>query len=186
MNVLVIPEDFRKDQYILKPLVEAMMKARGKVAKVRVCQDPRLGGIDQALNWEQLAEIIDRYSYRVELFLLCVDRDGNPTRRQRLDQLEQEAASMLYGGKQFLAENAWQEIEVWILAGHELPGDWGWQEIREEVNPKERYFLPFAQQRGLLDEPGEGRKTLAKEAAGRYVRIRQLCPEVDTLEQRIQ
>ena len=25
MNVLVIPEDFRKDQYILKPIVQAMM-----------------------------------------------------------------------------------------------------------------------------------------------------------------
>lgn len=24
MNVLVIPEDFRKDQYILKPIIEAM------------------------------------------------------------------------------------------------------------------------------------------------------------------
>lgn len=40
MNVLVIPEDFRKDQYMLKPIIEAMLKAKGKMVKVRVCQDP--------------------------------------------------------------------------------------------------------------------------------------------------
>jgi len=51
MNVLVIPEDFVKDQCILKPIIVAMLKARGKIAKVIVCQNPRLRGIDQALNW---------------------------------------------------------------------------------------------------------------------------------------
>lgn len=50
MNVLVIPEDFRKDQYMLKPIVEAMMKEVGQKAKVAVCQNPLLGGIDQALK----------------------------------------------------------------------------------------------------------------------------------------
>ncbi len=60
-----------------------------------------------------------------------------------------------------------------------------WDEVRAEVNPKEIYFLPFAKQRNLLDEPGEGRKTLALEAAKRYSRIRQLCPEVAELERRI-
>lgn len=69
------------------------------------------------------------------------------------------------------------EIEVWVLAGHNLPSDWNWQVIRNEVNPKETYFFPFAEQRNLLDAPGEGRKTLAEEAARRYDRIRQLCPE---------
>ena len=29
MNVLIIPEDFRKDQYVLKPIVTAMLKAAG-------------------------------------------------------------------------------------------------------------------------------------------------------------
>ena len=84
------------------------------------------------------------------------------------------------------AENAWQEIEVWVLAGHDLPSDWNWQVIRDEVNPKETYFLPFATQRKLLDAPGEGRKTLAEEAARRYDRIRQLCPEdIADLEDRV-
>ena len=44
----------------------------------------------------------------------------------------------------------------------------------------------FAQQRGVVDEPGQGRKTLAREAAGNYNRIRSLCPEyIARLEQRL-
>ncbi len=76
MRVLVIPEDFVKDQYILQPLVEAMMEASGKPrARVRICHDPRLGGVAEALKWERVAEILDRYPM-IDLFLLCVDRDG--------------------------------------------------------------------------------------------------------------
>ena len=38
----------------------------------------------------------------------------------------------------------------------------------------------------VLDTPGEGRRRLAKEAAQRYSRMRQLCPEdVGALEERI-
>jgi len=39
--MLVIPEDFRNDQYILKPVVTAIMKKVGKPnAKVQVCNNP--------------------------------------------------------------------------------------------------------------------------------------------------
>ena len=73
-----------------------------------------------------------------------------------------------------------------MLAGHVLPPDWKWLDIRQEVNPKETYFLPFAQERNLLDSPGEGRKTLTEEAVKGYNRIRQLCPEdIVVLENRI-
>jgi hypothetical protein len=187
MNVLIIPEDFRKDQYMLKPIITAMLKELGKAnAKVRVCQDPLLGGVGQALKWERIEEIINRYKGMVNLFLLCVDRDGKSGRKSALEKIEEKAANILGSNRTLLAENAWQEIEVWVLAGHNLPSDWNWQEILEEINPKEMYFIPFAQQRNLLDSPGEGRKTLAEEAGQRYSRIRQLCPEdIANLENRI-
>ncbi len=87
---------------------------------------------------------------------------------------------MLFG------ENAWQEIEVWALAGQDLPRDWKWQEIRAEVHPKETYFEPFARQRGLTSEPGEGRTTLGREAAQNYTRCRSLCKEdIQSLESRL-
>ena len=44
MRVLVIPEDFRRDQYILKPLFKRLFSDMGKGnARNRVCQDPLLG-----------------------------------------------------------------------------------------------------------------------------------------------
>jgi hypothetical protein len=185
MRVLVIPEDSVKDKYMLLPIIEAMIKAKGKKnAKVKVCEDPRLKGISQALKWDNIEKIIDKYRM-VDLFLLCVDRDGIENRKKSLNHIEQKAKEILPGDKSFLAENAWQEIEVWVLAGHKLPLEWNWQEIRNENNPKEIYFESFARQRNLADEPGGGRKTLAQEAAEEYHRIRQFCPEAAELEERI-
>lgn len=187
MNVLVIPEDFRKDQYILKPIIEAMLNSCGRPrARVVVCKDPVLGGVNQAMRWEYLKEIFDRYRGMVDLFLLCVDRDGVASRRARLAELEAQAAADLPADRVLLAENAWQELEVWVLAGHELPNQWVWREIRDELHPKERYYLPFAKARAMIDQPAEGRRALSLEAARRYDRIKQLCPEdVANLEQRI-
>ena len=187
MNVLIIPEDFRNDQYILKPIISALMAAVGKGrANVKICSDPLLGSVEQALRWERIEEIIERYQGTTHLFLLCVDRDGKAGRRGQLTELEKRAASVLSSNKLLLGENAWQEIEVWVLAGHDLPRDWAWEAIRQEVNPKEIYFEPFAEQRGVRARLGGGRKILAEEAARRYNHIRQLCPEdVANLEGRI-
>lgn len=187
MNVLVIPEDFVNDQYVLKPIVEAMLAHLGKRrANVIVCTEPRLRGVDQALRWERIQEILDQYQGMVNLFLHIVDRDGEPNRRAALDSLEQQARAYLPQGRLFFSEHAWQEIEVWALAGQDLPADWRWQDVRNERDPKEKYFLPLAQQRGLLDEPGEGRKRLGLEAAARYDRVRRLCNEdVAALEEQV-
>jgi hypothetical protein len=115
-----------------------------------------------------------------------VDRDGNQHRRRGLTQLEQRAAEHLGDRAILLAENAWQEIEVWALAGQVLPKDWKWQEIRAEPHSKEAYFEPLAKKRGLLNEPGAGRTTMGKEAATSYARVRSRCKEdVATLENRL-
>ena len=187
LNVLVIPEDFRKDQFILAPLVRRLFSEIGKPqARVEVCADPLLGGIDQALKWQRLEEVIDMYPM-VQVFLLIVDRDGNPHRRVILTNLEQNAAVKLGTGRVLFGEHAWQEIEVWALAGQDLPVDWKWSEIRAEQHPKEMYFIPFAASRGLSNEPGEGRSTMGREAAQKYQRIRSRCKEdIEALEARLQ
>lgn len=182
MRVLVIPEDFRKDQYMLKPIVSAVVSCVGwPRARVRVCQDPLLGGVAQAMNWERIAEIIDEYRGMVDVFLLCVDRDCEGNRRGRLDTLETRARQE-FPDRVFLAVDAWQEIEAWVLAGHDLPG-LRWGDIRAECHPKETYYLPFARERGLLDAPGEGRRALGAQAS--YARIRSRCDEVAELETRL-
>ena len=176
MRVLVIPEDSRRDKDLLKPLVEAMMAAVGHPrAKVRICEDPVLRGVDEALKLERIAVILDLYKM-VDLFLVIVDRDGQAQRRERLKALEQGAAELLGAEQVLLGEHAWQEVEVWILAGHELPADWSWPEIRTEIHPKERYFLPFLKACGFTDDAA-GRSLLAHQASANFRRIHSICPE---------
>lgn len=186
MNVLVIPEDFRKDQFILDPLVRALFKwCEMPSARVEVCRDPLLGGIREALEVERLREVVESRPM-IDLFLLCVDRDGDEHRHEALRRIEREMAASLRNNQRFLAEQAWQELEVWVLAGLDLPADWKWREIRAERDPKELYFAPLARERGYQYEDDGGRKRMAREAAIRYRRIRSLCPEdVQALEIRV-
>lgn len=188
MRILVIPEDFRKDQYILKPIFSRLMRTLGRSsAKVVVCQDPRLGGVNEALKSERLRGIIERYKGMIDLFVLCVDRDGEVNRRQRLDEIEAEFRARCGARCDFVAENAWEELETWVLAGLKLPREWEWEAVRAEVHVKEQYFDDFAERRGLAATPGGGRKRLGNEAASHVRTIRQKCPEdFDALAGRIE
>lgn len=184
MNVLIIPEDFRKDQFILKPLFLGVFRAIGKPhAHIEICKKPLLGGIGEALKAERIAAVVKNHEGMTDIFILCVDRDGDTNRRQRLNVLEEEFGA----GRTFFAENAWEELETWLLAGMDLPNDWRWQDVRAEVSVKEKYFNPLAKQRGVLSTPGEGRDVLGKEAARNIPVIRQKCPEdFDALAQRLE
>ena len=168
---------------LLKPLFSRLLHELGKPsARVAVCQDPLLGGVSEALKSERLAEIVARYDAMIDVFVLCVDRDGESGRRQRLDQLEQE----LDGGRTFIAQNAWEELETWTLAGLDLPTTWPWSEVRAEVDVKEKYFDVLAERRRVSDAPGGGRKPLGEEASRRISAIRQKCPDFDDLARRIE
>ena len=184
MRVLVIPEDFRHDQYILRPLFERLFASIGRgTARIQVCQDPLLGGVDEALKSERIKEVVDQHDGMTDVFILCVDRDGNRGRRQRLNQIQDEFRN----GRTFLAENAWEEIETWTLAGLDLLPGWHWAEVRAEVHVKETYFDELARERGDADGPGGGRKALGEEAARRIPAIRQKCPEdFDDLARRLE
>src|SRR5580658_2642290 len=105
MNILVIPEDFRKDQFILHPIISAMLTKLEKPAIIEVLKDPLIGGIGEALKVELLEEIVRDNQWKVDLFLLCVDRDAEPGRRLALDRLEQHFATKLGAGKFLAAEN---------------------------------------------------------------------------------
>ena len=174
MRVLIIPEDFRNDQHLLKPLFRRLLKSLGKNrVRIDVCRDPLLGGVDQALNADCLREILDQYGGMTDLFILCVDRDCKPGRRDRLDELE----NMFGRDHTFFAENAWEEIETWMLAGLTLPKGWRWKDVREECHVKEQYFEWIANLRGVSDGPGRGRKALGEEASRNISAIRSKCSE---------
>ena len=172
MNILVIPEDFPLDQFVLKPLFTKLFQRLGVPSvQVTICREPRLGGIGEALKTERLREIVERRRGMFDFFILCVDRDGIVGRRQRLDEIE------AHFGSSFLAVNAWEELETWVLAGLDLPREWRWADVRAEVNVKEQYFEPLAIQRGVANSQGGGRKVLAEEASRRIPAIRQKCVE---------
>ena len=182
MNIVVIPEDFRNDQYILKPLITRLFRNIGvQSVTVWVCNDPLLGGIGEALKLERLMQIVERRRGWADIFILCVDRDGVTGRRQRLNDIETEF------GTTFLAENAWEELETWVLAAmRDLPVMWTWAQIRAEVQVKETYFEPYVIQRDLAGTLGGGRKVLGEEAARRIPAIRRKCPEdFDSLARRL-
>jgi hypothetical protein len=186
VNVLIIPEDFRKDQFILQPIISAMFTKLGRPAIVEVLKDPLIGGIAQAMKRELLEEVVQENRWKVDLFLLCVDRDADENRRTALNALEAHLNGVLGAAKVMVAENAWQELEVWVLAGHDLPSAWVWGEVRRERDPKEAYFDKLVANRGLRDDAGGGRKTLGVEAARKYRRIHSRCHEdIQVLEKRI-
>ena len=184
MRVLVIPEDSRKDKYILKPLFESLFRSIGKPsARIWVCEDPVLGGVREALKSSRISEVIGRHGGMTRIVILCVDRDGNLQRRRRLEEMEQEFGR----DRVFLAENAWEELETWVLAGLRLLPGWRWEDVRAEVRVKEVYFDVLARGRGLTQTLGGGRKRLAEEAARQIDTIRQKCPEdFNALAQRLE
>lgn len=184
MRVLIIPEDFRNDQYILKPLFESLFSQIGRPrAKVRVCNRPLLQGINAALKEDNLADIVEMYKGLIDIYILCVDRDGIADRRHRLDQIE----CKFRGNCTFLAENAWEELETWALAGLDLPKGYSWAEIRKEISAKEQFFEPIAKTMSVADGPGGGRKVLGDRAARRISLVRQKCQEdFDALACRIE
>ena len=183
MTILIIPEDFRKDQFLLKPLFERLLANLGRPkARIKVCQEPLLGGVHEALKSERIQEVVDQHAGMTDIFILCVDRDGRPGRRQRLGRIEDEFGH----NRVFLAECAWEEIETWILAGLDLPRSWHWADVRAEIQVKETYFDVLARDLGIADGPDGGRRELGKLAARQIVAIRQKCPEdFDALAVRI-
>jgi hypothetical protein len=183
VKVLVIPEDPKHDQYLLKPLVEAAITHSGKPgALVRICNHRLIGGDATVLNFENLCEIVeDNQLY--EVFVLVVERDCLAGRRAALDNLALRLHKQ-FPDKRFVAQCAHEEIEVWVLAGmKDLPKAWKWVDVRSHCDPKETYFDDYVKLRGIEDSPGYGRQILGREAAAQYRnRVRGKCPEIRVIE----
>lgn len=185
-NVLVIPEDATHDHYVLAPVLKALVAAAGKPhAAIRVATDPAAHGVDQALEIAFLERVVRRYPM-IDLFLLCVDRDGKPGREDELTHREALMKGHLAAAQRFFGTAAHQEVEAWCLAGlGSLPSDWSWEDVQSEPHCKEVYFERIARARGVAGGPGGGRESLGREAARRYSTIKQKCSEVRALEERV-
>ncbi len=166
-RVIVIPEGVQYDHLILRPIFSAMFRHLGKRnAKIDI-HSPEVRGFDAVRRIDYILTTIADFP-TADLFILCVDRDGDPHRREALNDLESKISKVLPAPRLFLAEHAWQEVEVWALAGI----DW---RLKPEAGPgtrsvmsgtrRRRFSEPIARERNLFNLPGQGRKELGIEAA---------------------
>ena len=177
MKVLVIPEDPTLDQYILKPIVERLFADLGKTPRVQILSNPRLRGIAQALDPARIANVVRKYPM-VDLFLVMVDRDGDPKRPNIATTLEGTQPHL------FVCL-AIEEIEVWMLAAHRDTLSTPWSEIRKEHHPKERFAHPFLAERAPKLDLGQGRSWAMRELGGKWKGVLSACEELEGLKQRI-
>ncbi len=182
MHILIMPEDFRHDQYLLQPLFASLFRRHLRLprAKIVVCQNPKLGGVGETLKRAKIQAVVERYQYRTDIFTgMAIPHAEGPLTRSRATCKTRTVSF-------FLAKNAWEEIETWILAGLDLPKDGNWADVRAAIHVREEYFDQLVKMRDIYAGPGREHKDLGREATWRIARIRQLCPEdFGTLSQRL-
>jgi len=177
LRVLVIPEDPTHNGYILKPLVERMMKELGKPnARVTVLTSPRLQGYDDAVRAIR-DELPTRYQqYDVWLFMPDADRASN------LDVLEKDLKKR---GVSLLCCPAKPEVEAWLLAGHREKLKLEWKQLRAHARLKEEVFEPFLTKHGDERAAGAGRSALMDVTLRSYDSLLKACPELKELQERL-
>jgi hypothetical protein len=179
VKVLIVPEDQALDQYIVKPVVQAMLDDEGIPARVDVLPEPRLRGTSMALNPGVIADIVAK-NPMIDLFLLIVDRDCNRERNE-----EQAAARQEEHPGKLIACLAHQEIEVWMLALYDgRLGGVRWAEVRRHCDPKEQWADPLLDRLGR-EGPGHGRKRAMRELAGNWRSLKTRCPELSELQKAV-
>ena len=186
LRVMIIPEDPTYDRYIVQPIVEALLASLGRSARVETLMNPHMQGIEDAIATSP--DVVARYPQH-DVFVLVLDRDGNPGRAERLTALQEQIREGVRPDKPFLYCLAEQEVEVWLLAAQwtacrrEYPS-WSWADVRAAVDVKERYFQPFFQQHRNLRVPGQGRAQLMSGVDMAAVMAK--CPELRELGRQLQ
>jgi hypothetical protein len=179
VKILVIPEDPKLDQYILKPVVARIFADLDKSPRIDVLSNPRLRGVAEALDGAKLADIVATFPM-IDLFLVIVDQDGVKSRRETAAVREAEHPQRLF------VCLAIEEIEVWMLAIHSRDLGTPWRDIREEIHPKERFAIPFLKERAPGLDLGQGRTWAMRELGGQWRGVLKRCPEIRDLKQRLE
>jgi hypothetical protein len=176
-NVLVIAEDYSKDQHILRPLVSRLLRECGKPnAKVNLWANLAVRGFESVRD--KLAEIIGDFP-QIRLFLFLPDRDGKPQSRADLfTRLESEH------GPKLVCCAAVEEVEAWLLAGHLDKLAQPWPQVRADTSVKENVFAPFLREHGNR-RPGGGREELMQQTLTNLRGLLERCPELADLQTRI-
>jgi hypothetical protein len=151
----------------------------GKTPRVTVLPKPRLRGVAEALNPSILADIVATYPMN-DLFLVLVDRDGDPSRASVASAREREHPDKLF------VCLAVEEVEVWMLAIHAASLGTPWREVRAEIHPKERWAEPFLRERAPRLDPGAGRGWAMRNLGGQWAGVLRRCEELGELKRKVQ
>ena len=180
-SVLVIPEDPVQNGHILKPLVQALMRASGRpAADVKLLDNPRVRGYDQAVKVIR-GELSEFYGF-LDLWLFFPDADRASAEAMR--RLEVDIAAHKMRARLFCCP-AQPEVEIYACAAFRDALDGTWEDAREHPRLKEEVFQPLLGKHGDPKRAGGGRDLMIK-ASLRNVRLLfQLCPELEQLRDRI-
>ena len=179
-DVLIVPEDFTYNGYILGPLVKRMLSECGRPNAIVIPpKGPQPKGYEHAKDLLR-TRYFDLYRH-MNLLLFLPDADGKD-RDAEFRSLEEEAGRQ---GVRLLCCAAKEEVEIWLLAGHRQRLPQPWQTIRSDTSVKENVFQPFLQEYGDPKAPGGGRDVLMGQTLNGYGALLQLCPELAELERRI-
>jgi len=190
LNVLVIPENPTYNGAILKPLCERLLVECGRPrANIEVMLNPRTNGYEHAKSLFPVT-LLDLYSHK-HLVLFIPDSDGQDRSADfaRIEADFAQQALAIAKPIRVLCCAAVPELEAWLLAGHQdkWEPNWQWGTMRADRSIKENYFSPFLEKHGRDESryPDGGRKQLMVEALRKYAGIKQRCPELQALEDRI-
>jgi hypothetical protein len=190
LNLLVVPENPTYNGAILKPLCERLLHECGKPrANVEVMANPRTNGYEDARKLFPHT-ILDLYWLK-HLVLFLPDSDGQDRSAEfaRLEAEFEREALIIARPIRLICCAAVPELEAWLLAGHQdkWEGSWQWGKMRADRSIKENYFYPFLEAHGQDQSrfPDAGRRQLMVEALRNFTGIKQRCPELQELENRI-
>jgi hypothetical protein len=183
-KVAIACEDHTLDQFVVRPVVSAMLAALGKSkARVQVITSPRLHGFDDLVR--QVCDLVARWGAVSDLVIIAADTDcddGELRPRNKPQSLHGALADCHSHSERAIAVFARQEIEVWSLWGVRVDLGAAWADVRTDCDPKERFFEP------LLTEddqrrPDRGRTRLTTRSleAG-WQSLKGGCPELAELE----
>ena len=134
-RIHVICEDHTLDQYVVRPVVQAMAAAVGRPrARVKAVPTPPPRGIEAVLRSNRRAALEVR-------------------RRALSEDVARKVVVLL----------ARQELEVWAMWGARARLDAGWAAVRAERDPKDVYW-PGLLETADATLPGRGRQRLIKES----------------------
>ena len=179
LQVLVIPEDPVQNGYILKPLVQALMRDVDKpAAKVKVLNKPRVRGYVQALNAIR-NELPEVYGF-MHLWLFFPDADRATSKA--MQDLEVYAATK---GIPLLCCAAQPELEIYACVAFRDAMPCKWEEARNHSRMKEEIFEPLLKKHGDPRRPDKGRDRMIRQSLENMPLVFQLCPELKQLRNRI-